>query len=126
MNKEKSQAKKTLREIIMTTNDIRTDLVVVKEWGNKSFLIRTMNGEERSRFFDLCTDKKGNLDSEKLFIYIIIFTVTDPDNPGELVFLPEDYEKLRKKSGTALDKLSRVAMRLNGLTRDDIKDAEKN
>lgn len=115
---------KTLREEILGCDDIETRMVTVKQWSGRKFLVKSFNGEERSQFWELCTDEEGKINSSKLFHMSIIMAVHDPET-GKPVFTADDYDILKTKNGMALDSLARVAMKINGLTIDEVEAAEK-
>lgn len=113
-----------LRDKILNANDIKSEKVTVEEWGVE-VEVRGMTGEARAEIMEQAVDKEGNMNFKKLFPTIIIASTYDPET-GAKVFEPADLDMLNSKSGGALDKVSKVAMKLSGLDEEAVKKAEKN
>ena len=126
MEKRQPLQGKSLREFVLDIEDIESEEVTVKQWGNRKFLVKSMTGEERDKMFKASMDDKGEkIDSEKLTVNIIIFTTRDP-HTKELIFRPEDIAILKKKNAAALEKLSAVASRLSGIGEEAVTEKAKN
>lgn len=98
------------REEILALDDLPTEMVPVPEWGaDVAVQVRGMSAEERLQWSKKINGPDGKTDVEKAQIYAIIVGVVEPQ------FTMEDYDALKKKSGAALDRISRVWMRLSGL-----------
>ncbi|MDD5533791.1 MAG: hypothetical protein PHC52_13430 [Syntrophales bacterium] len=111
------------RNEILEMQDIGSEPVTVPEWGGKTFLVTGLSGEERRKLY--AESMKGDeLDMDIYPFTLLVLAVKDAT--GQPVFRMEDREKLRKKNGMAIQRLSVVAMRLSGLGPDDMEEAEKN
>lgn len=103
----------SLREKILAADDVPSEIVHVDEWGVDLKVIG-MTARARGSMIELAMDqKKGELDYNRLYPLIIVQTVVDPEN-DEPVFRKGDMEELLDKSGSALEKLGAVALRLSG------------
>lgn len=114
----------SLRERILNAKDIQSETVTIDEWGVE-VEVRGMNGSARARLLQNVMDKQGNINLEKMYPELLITTVFDPHS-GEQVFQITDQELINAKSGSALDKVAQVAMRLSGLQPGAVQDKEKN
>ena len=110
-----------LREQILNTNDIQTELVYVDAW-KVDVEVRGMTGKERAKILN---DLKGQLDFERMYPQIVISSTYDPET-GEKVFEWADIDMLNSKSGAALEKIAGVALQLSGLKDGQVAEAEKN
>lgn len=113
-----------LRDKILNADDIKTEEVTVQEWG-VNVKVKGMTGKSRSNLLEVCVDKDGNMDFEKLYPLLLIGTVYDPES-DEKVFEAADHDALNEKSGGALEKVAKVAMKLSGLDEGSAGKAEKN
>lgn len=112
----------SLRDQILSSNDIPKELVKVKEWGI-SIEVRGMTGAERTRILDLAQDEKG-MNLQMVYPEIVISTAFDAET-GEKIFSPEDRTALLSKSANALDALATVGMRLSGFLAETSNDLGK-
>lgn len=110
-----------LRDKILSAKDLETQIVPVPQWG-VTVEVRGMSGRQRSIFLKDIMDKKGNVDTLKLYPSLIIASTFDPET-GERVFEDGDFDAIAEKSGGALEVVAQVAMKLSGL---DAAVAEKN
>lgn len=115
----------SVRENILGYDDVQEDTVTVPEWGGVVLLVRGMSGEERADMFNRAMDSEGNLAFDAMYPEIIISCSFHPDYPEERVFNPGDRLALNKKSGAALERVARVAMRLSGMDREGRDEAGK-
>ena len=79
-----------------------------------------MTAGERAEFADLFTGDSVPKDSQARMVQMCAI-----DGEGERLFGLEDIDALSAKSGNALQRLSRVIMRLSGMD-VSLEDAEKN
>lgn len=105
----------SLRDQILSSNDIPKELVKVKEW-NIEVEVRGMTGAERTRILDLA-QSDGGMNLQTVYPEIVISTAFDPET-GEQIFTPQDRTALLAKSANALDSLATVGMRLSGFLAD--------
>ena len=106
----------SIRDQILATQDIPSEIVDVPEWGVK-VEVRGMTGAERTRIMDLAVDQKGGVNLQFVYPEIVIATSFDQEK-GEQIFGPQDRGALLAKSATALDRLASVGMRLSGFTQE--------
>lgn len=107
------------RSAILAVSDLKNEIVDVPEWGG-SVHVRTMSGSERDRF-----EAEHAKDPSKDFRARIVAT-TVCDEHGVSLFEPTDVPSLGKKSCAALDRITDVAIRLNGFSKKDQEDLAKN
>ena len=112
----------SLRDQILSSNDIPKELVKVKEW-NVSIEVRGMTGAERTRILDLAQGD-GGMNLQMVYPEIVISTAFDAET-GEKIFSPEDRTALLSKSANALDALATVGMRLSGFLAETSNDLGK-
>jgi len=121
----------SLRDEILDFEDLETREIIIKQWGNKKILVKTLTAEKRYELIESCMQdnkkklENTELDGKKLYIYTIIACTFDPqtDKP---IFTFGDYDKLKNKNSGAIDSIVQVANELNGFGDEEIKDAEKN
>lgn len=106
----------SLRDQILNTQDIPSEIVKIKEWGIE-VEVRGMTGAERTRILDLAMSNSGSINLQMVYPEIVISTAFDPST-GEQIFAPEDRTALLSKSATALDSLATIGMRLSGFTKE--------
>lgn len=104
----------TLRDRILSADDIVSERVNVPEWG-VDVDVRTMTGAERARIMQAAADAGGRVDFERVFPDVVIACSHDPET-GERVFGFDDRDALMAKSGAAIDRIAQVGLRLSGFT----------
>jgi len=114
------------REQILAAADIRREQVNVPEWGG-SVWVRGLTAAERD-LFDLAATVEQNgrrvVNFEQLRARLAAMTIVDEN--GERLFSDDDVELLAAKSGAAVGRIFDVAMRLSGLTGQDIEEITQN
>jgi len=86
--------------------------------------VQQLSYGDRTALLEKC-QKNDKVDTLKLQVYAVIYTVVDPDT-GEKVFSEDDYETMIKQpSGGYVDTFSKAAFKVLGLS-DDEAEAEKN
>jgi hypothetical protein len=114
------------REAILKAEDLKGELVEVPEWGGSVF-IRCMTGTERDLFEAEAYSVKGKnveINRENFRARLLVRVIVDDKN--ERLFSDKEIGTLGAKSAKALDRLFTVAMRVNGLSREDVEDLTKN
>jgi hypothetical protein len=115
---------------LWSIDDIDWEDVEVPEWDGLVVRIRALSAGERSKYVMTMRkirgdqseiDAKGVTSAEAR---LVAMSVIDED--GRRVFSEKDVEKLADKSGGAIGRLVRVAMRLSKLRPEDQQDAEGN
>lgn len=107
------------REAILACDDLPQVKVTIPEWGGTVF-VRTMTAGQRDRFEQSVTDSPGVDFRARL----AVLTVCDED--GKLLFSESDVALLTLRSARALSRIFSVAVKLNGITSDDVEELEKN
>lgn len=113
----------SLRDRIIATNDTQSELVNVPEWG-VDIEIRGMSGAARAQMTQAAADNEGGVNYVRMMPNIVIGCVFDPET-GERVFNDDDHEIVMEKSGSALDNIVKVAMRLSGFGDKAVDEAGK-
>lgn len=116
--------KSSLREKILSIDDIQEEVVEIPEWGVK-VLVRGLTGEARAELLSRATDLQGKINYKKLYASLLILSTYDPETK-EPVFEDSDRDELMKKSASAIDKIVQVAMRLSGIGKIEEENLEKN
>jgi|SRR6266478_4075628 len=118
------------REEILAKDDQKLEEVKVPEWGGSVF-VKTMDGPGRVGFEVAIVKRrpKPTETEEKpkhryVMECMLAFSVCDADK--NMMFQPDDIEKLADKNGAALARIFKVAARLNPVFDDDIDEIEKN
>lgn len=109
------------KDAILGASDIISEDVPVPEWGG-SVRICVMSGLAR----DVFVSGEGKPDAGFSDFQARLLVATAVDGAGERIFEPADVERLQAKSRTVLDRLTTVAMRLNGIGHQAQEDIAKN
>lgn len=110
------------KEQILSALDLKTETVNVPEW-NGSVNIKTMTGTERDAFEQSVVEgEKTDLSNIRARFCSVVIV----DDEGKRLFSDADIVALGKKSGKALGRVFDVGQKLNGLTKEDFKELEKN
>lgn len=113
------------REQILAADDCsRSETVPVPEWGG-DVIVGVIGGDERDRFelFREQEVKKGRA-SEGFRALLVAMACKDEN--GKPIFKPEDVLALGKKSSFVLERVFRVALKVNGIGDEAIEATEKN
>ena len=117
------------RDAILIASDIQTEEVAVPEWGGK-VIIRGMTGAQRDAYEDASLSMPDKKKQTRAFIYkdararLVAWSVVDEN--GKRVFSDADIPRLSEKSAAALQRIFNVAMRLSGISEEDIEELVKN
>ena len=112
------------KEEILGIKDLKTEKVKVPEW-NGEVIIRSFTAKERDEFEQLIFDSQ-NSDRTSPNIRAKFCQLVIVDDEGELMFTPDEIDKLGKKSASALDRIFEQAQVLNGLRQSDLEELEGN
>jgi len=112
---EVPEPKLSLRDRIALADDIDSEMVDVEAW-DVTVQVRGMTGQARAVFMATFATDDGGMDYEAMYPSLLISTVFDPET-GQPAFTAADAGMLNSKSGSTLEKLAQVAMRLSGLGR---------
>lgn len=126
------------RDEIFAAQDLVTEEVPVPEWGaGRVVLVRAFNLGTRDAYYRPMTqvhaddslsaeDRAAKLAelSQTASARLVAFSVVDA--AGDLMFGDADVEALQKKSAKAIERITNVARRLNGLGEAAAESAAKN
>lgn len=107
-----------LREKILQSDDLKREAVEVSEWGATVY-VQVMPSVDRDAFETACL-KDGEMTRENFRARLAAWTVVDEQ--GRRVFTDGDAELLGAKSGTAMNRLFPVALRLNRMGKADVEE----
>ena len=113
-----------LRDKIASAQDIKKEIVHSVAW-DCDVEVRGMSGGARADVMEAGYNDEGTVDYRAFYPAVLIATCYVPETDLPL-FEAADRDLLNSKSATALEELALPAMRLSGLSKDDLKVAEKN
>jgi hypothetical protein len=113
----------SIRDRILTSDDIPSELVEVPLWG-VTLEVRGMTGSDRATMLKAAMTPEGGVDLQAFYPEIVIACSYDPET-GERVFVASDRDSIMAKSGKAIDAVATVGLRLSGMTEDTKKDLGK-
>lgn len=114
------------REQILAAQDIRVERVEVPEWSG-AVLVRGLTAAERDAFDLSATveqDGRRVINFQQLRARLVAMSLVDEQ--GKRLFSDADVEILAAKSGAVIGRIFDVAMRLSGLTGQDIEEITRN
>lgn len=122
------------KESIVKVDDRKIEEVEVPEWGG-SVLVRGLDGAGRDAYFaSMAVMRQGKggktqmgMDTENLTARLVARCILDPDDEERdtLMFTTGEVSVLGGKNGQALNRVYEVALRLSGLTEDDMEEVGK-
>lgn len=115
------------QQILDAEPTLPSEVVAVPEWGGDVKVVG-MSGAERDAFEDgrQKKDSSGKPKANLTNIRAALVAASLRDEAGKLLFTQADVMALGIKSAKALDRVASVAMRLNGMTQEDVEQLEKN
>jgi len=102
---------------ILGAQDLREEVVNVPEWGC-SVRVRSFTKADQQAMREQATIA-GEMDDQRLEVLMVIHGVIEPK------FSLDQYEQLRNKSATALDRVLTAITSLSGIGKDAIEAAQK-
>jgi hypothetical protein len=117
-------------EDIGSLDDLPAKRVEIPEWPKNGrpgvFYLRKMSASNSAKFTKMMSEEKteSNLDSEGMY-KILVFTAVNKRTHGKPVFTMDHIEMLKQKDFTVLDRLQRIALAINGMTRESKDNAKK-
>ncbi len=103
-----------------------TERVAVPEIGDDAeIIIAEMSAIAKERYEDLIFDKQGKLVADKSLRAILV-AMTAVDDDGEPLFTKADVDELGKRAGGVVARLYAVALRINKMRPQDLRDTAKN
>lgn len=114
------------RDQILESSDLTTETLNVPEWGG-DVIVSAMTGEARDAWEQSLVTADGGkarANLENIRARLVIATVVD--EAGNRLFSEADIPYLGRKSGAALERVCKVAQRLNALTAADVEQLKGN
>lgn len=103
-----------LRSFILAQTDLKTESLLVPEWGGVTVGIREMKAKARNKVIQDATLVDGKRDLVKFYPLITILSVYDVATDKALFELA-DLDALNEQGGTAMERVCQVAVKLSGL-----------
>jgi hypothetical protein len=114
------------REQILAVQDLTIEEVYVPQWGG-SVRIRSLTALQRGRLEVSTLERKGrDADQNLIMLRARMVALSIVDESGTRVFSERDVESLNDKSASALETVFKAAMRLSGLSKEDVDELTKN
>lgn len=114
------------RDAILGASDIRTEQVEVPEWGG-AVLVGTMSGTARDAWEQSLIRRVGTKTEPNLEnVRARLVAATVVDEAGVPIFGQADLEALGRKSAAALERVCKVAQRLNGIGDSELDELKGN
>jgi hypothetical protein len=119
------------RDQIFAAPDRKTEVVSVPEWGGE-VMVRSLGGDERDAWELGELDarnraEKSGAAADRRGLRARLCALCICDEKLEALFSSaDDVERLGAKSAAALDRVFAVAQRLNGLSKEDVRELEGN
>ena len=114
------------RDAILAAPDMLTEEVPVPEWGG-TVLVRGLTGTERDAFEEeMITGKGKNRDVNLSNFRARLIVKSVVDKGGKRLFTQADMVALGGKSAAAIQRVFQVAMRLSGMSEEDVEELTKN
>lgn len=114
------------RDDILEADDRLTEEVFVPEFGNKTYLVRGLTGQESEKFqAGLGYVKDGRWYSTakgKAMARLVALSVIDGD--GKAIFSEDDVDMLNRKNAAGLNRIADVCRKLSGLSKEDVEELE--
>ena len=116
----------SLRDDILSADDLPTTEVEVPEWGVTVF-VRAMTGTERDVYESNLIEQKDLPMSKRLAnmrAKLVVLCTVDAD--GNRIFNDDDINAVGSKSSSAVSRVAVVAQHLNALTDNDVEEIAEN
>ena len=114
----------SLRDDILSFDDLESKVIKIKEWNNTKIKVKSLSAEKRYNLINSCMTG-DKVDTMKLYVHTAIACAFDPETE-EQIFTTNDFDLLKTKASSAIEKIITVANELNGIGEGEIKVAEKN
>lgn len=109
----------SIRDKILAANDRKRITMEIPEW-DVTVHIAAMSAEDRDSWEkDMIKDKDKNIRA-RLVVRVLL------DDDGERIFQDKDAKELGQKSAAVVDRVFAEAIKLNGLSGDDVEELAKN
>lgn len=113
------------RDQILAAEDLKRETVSVPEWGGE-VLVSAVTGDARDELETHMFASGKSAEQRMKSFRARIAALCIVDETGNLLFTEADIEKLGRKSAKALQRVVRVAERLNGFSAAEVDDITKN
>ena len=114
------------RDQILAADDLKTEVVNVPEWGGAA-TVRSMTAADRDEYEQSMVASRGPDDKANMRnVRARLVAVTLVDESGKRLFSDADIDIIGAKSARAINRVFKVAARLNALTGDDVEELAKN
>lgn len=114
------------RDAILAASDITVETVPVPEWGGE-VLVAGLTGAQRDEYEQSTIKQRGQdveMNLANMRAKLVSLSVVDEN--GKRLFSDKDVTALGKKSARALQRVFDVAMRLSGISKEDLDELAKN
>lgn len=128
-----AMTRQELRDKIAGAQDIKKEIVHSAAW-DCDIEVRGMSGTARAEVMEAGYNEDGRVDYKAFYPVLLIATCYVPGETNAAgqytptnvaLFEAGDRDLINSKSAEALEELAQPAMRLSGLSKDDLKRAEK-
>jgi len=113
------------RTQLLKPRQLKREKVPLPEWGGDVW-VRTMTGAERDDYEQEYLDAKKKAGDRVPNLRARLLVRTVCDEQGKPLLSQNDVDELGQQSADVLSKLFTVASRLNGLSKSDAEELEKN
>lgn len=111
------------KDLILNSDDLKVERVLVKEWGGYVYL-HTLMGKERDQFENSVLQNDGKVDVRGLRARLIIYAVRDAT--GKPIFTMDDLGLLQKKSSAVMQRLFAKIKTMNAIGDEEVEEMVKN
>lgn len=111
------------KSAILAAQDLKTETVSVPEWSG-DVLVRTLTAAAREAYSSSLVGADGKPNGSGFKVKLLVRCIVD--EAGNRVFGDEDADLLEAKSSAAIERVFKVADRLNQISTAAIDQAEKN
>lgn len=119
-----------IRDLVLSSDDMDRQTLVVPEWGDASLELRSPNGDERAALALLFSSNDDETDEDaaertaRMYPALIAICAHDAET-GERVFTDADVDALRKKNGAVVWRVGGACLKVAGMAADAVETAEK-
>jgi hypothetical protein len=112
-----------LRDAILEPTDLTTEEVHVPEWG-MTIRVRTITATEREQLYMSIEDSRTKNEPTNFMARLVAASVVD--ETGNKIFQMTDAVRIGNKSGSAVNRIADVAIRLSGIGQAQVEELRKN
>lgn len=116
------------KQDILKADDRPIETVNVPEWSGE-VLVRGLTGQGRGKYFAAVAGVRAGPGGPQMApditnaqVLLVSLSIIDPDDPARerLMFTPDEVAELGGRSSVALGRVEEVAMRLSGMTDEEM------